>query len=409
MGIAVSTMTARKVLLINFDGLSDALMLTATVRDLIKAAYGGFEVDVYTAGMALWRYNQNISRLDWRATDYDGESDLEPNEYAIPATKQKVICYDTEILVIHASKQGYFPASDNLKHSNAYHMIHSYAHDIGKKLGLTAPIPLHELRGEIFLGNNELQWMSQVEEGGNRNPFWIVSTGGSPLNSAAWWDIIRYQKVIDEFQGKITFVQVGLPSEHNPRLRGVIDLVGKTDLRQLVRLMYHAAGYLGAPGFFMHLAASTPSPRCDRKGRERPVYRPAVIVAGGREPSQWLAYEGQQLIHTNGMLPCCVSGGCGKTRCEKPHPLDPYPEQLCSMPVQVDRDTIIPSCLDMITTDMVMDRIKFYYEGGILIYDDHVEAPPLTVEKTTDGAGATATAVAGAPAQEEAPKVVTPT
>jgi hypothetical protein len=373
-------MVMRKILICNFDGLSDTLMLTATVRDIMKAAHGHYSIDVYTAGMPLWQHNQHLTRLDWRAVPHEGDTDLESYEFALPEIKQKIICYDTEIQVIHASKRGYFAASENLSNANAYHMIHAYAHDVADKLGLTAPVPLHEQRGEIFLGNIELQWISQVEEGGHKKPFWLVSTGGSYLKSAKWWDVTRYQKVIDAFRDKITFVQVGLESEQNPRLRGVIDLVGKTDLRQLTRLMFHSSGYLGAPGFYMHLAAAAPSPRTDRQGRIRPLYRPAVLIAGGREPSQWLAYEGQQLIHTNGMLPCCLPGGCGKTRCEKQHPLEPNPEQLCSLPVQIDRETLIPRCLDMISTDMAIDRISYYYEGGVLYYDDYVAPTPQAEE-----------------------------
>lgn len=386
-------------MLVNFDGLGDALMLTASVRDLVKASSGNYSIDVYTSGMPLWQYNQHLSRLDWRAVPYDGDgTELEPYEYSIPEIKQKIICYDTEIHVIHASNRGYFPASEDLSNSNAYHKIHAFAHDVGNKLGLTAPVPLNELRGEIFMGNAEVGWMSQVEEGGNRNPFWVVSTGGAYKKSAKWWDVTRYQRIVDAYEGKVTFVQVGLESEPNPRLRGVIDLVGKTDLRQLVRLMFHSSGYLGAPGFYMHLAAAVPSPRFDRKGRPRPVYRPAVVIAGGREGSQWIAYEGQQLIHTNGMLPCCLSGGCGKQRCEKQHPLEPHPEQLCSMPVQVDRETYIPSCLDMISTDTVIDRMSLYYSGGVLYYDDQEDPAPSSQAAPTSApvADAANAAVKGA-------------
>lgn len=379
MGIAVRTMVTRKILICNFDGLSDALMLTATVRDIVKAAHGHYAIDVYTAGMPIWQHNQNLTRLDWRAVPYQPDTDVQPYEFALPEIQQKIVCYDTEIQVIHASKRGYFAASENLSKTNAYHMIHAYAHDVGDKLGLLAPVPIHDQRGEIFLGNMELSWISQVEEGGHLKPFWIISTGGSYLKSAKWWDVTRYQKVVDALHGKVSFVQVGLENEPNPRLRGVIDLVGKTDLRQLIRLMFHSSGYLGAPGFYMHLAAATSAPRTDRLGRARPLYRPAVLVAGGREASQWLAYEGQQLIHTNGMLSCCLTGGCGKTRCEKQHPLETNPDQLCSQPVHIDRERIIPRCLDMISTDMVIDRISHYYDGGMLYYDDH-SAPEQPAE-----------------------------
>lgn len=363
-------MAPRKLLFVNHDGLSDTVLLTALVRDFQRATAGDFLIDVHTQGMPLWQYNQHISRLDWRAVPYDGSGQLDANEYALPAQKLKIVCYDSEIQVVHLSKKGHFAASESLSHINAYHSIHSFAHDVSQKLGLSSIVPIGELKGEIILSDIERGWVSQVEELGIPHTFWIVSTGGAYERSAMWWDPVRYQGVIDEFQGKITFVQVGLASENQPRLRGVVDLVGRTDLRQLVRLMYHAGGYIGPANFLMHLAAAVPVRPYDRKLRRRPSKRAAVIVAGGREPSQWITYEGHQVIHTNGMLSCCAVGGCGKTRCEEPHPLEQTPEALCSMPIQISRGVVIPRCLDMITARMVIDRVRFYYEGGSYLYDD---------------------------------------
>lgn len=363
-------MAPRKLLLVNHDGLSDTVLLTALVRDFQRATGGEFLVDVHTRGMPLWLYNQHISRLDWRAVSYDGSAALEPHEYALPGERAKLVCYDPEIQVVQLSKSGHFAASESLSHINAYHAIHSFAHDISQKLGLSSIVPIGEQKGDVILSDVERGWVSQVEELGIPHTFWVVSTGGVYERSAQWWDPVRYQRVVDEFQGKITFVQVGLADEHHPKLRGVVDLVGKTDLRQLVRLMYHAGGYLGPANFLMHLAAAVPVRPFDRAMRRRAPKRAAVIIAGGREPSQWIAYEGHQVVHTNGMLPCCAVGGCGKTRCEVPRPLEPNPESLCSAPVSISRGSVIPRCLDMITPRAVIDRIQFYYEGGSYSYND---------------------------------------
>jgi len=363
-------MARRKLLLVNHDGLSDTVLLTALVRDFQRATGGEFLVDVYTDGMPLWLYNQHISRLDWRAVPYDGSSPLEPHEYEVPGRRIKLVCYDSEIQVVPLSKSGHFAASESLNHINAYHAIHSFAHDISQKLGLSAIVPIGEQKGDIALSDVERGWVSQVEELGVPHTFWLLSTGGAYERSALWWDPVRFQRVVDEFEGKITFVQVGMDTERHPKLRGAIDLVGKTDLRQLVRLVYHAGGYLGPANFLMHLAAAVPVRPLDRHMRLRPAKRAAVIIAGGREPSQWIAYEGHQVIHTNGMLPCCSVGGCGKSRCEEPHPLEPHPESLCSMPVSISRDSVIPRCLDMISPQAVIDRIRFYYDGGSYRYND---------------------------------------
>ena len=74
----------------------------------------------------------------------------------------------------------------------------------------------------------------------------------------------------------------------HPALRGVLDLRGKTDLRQLVRLMHHAQGVLCPVSLLVHLAAGV-------EGRpDRLMTRPCVVVAGGREPMQWEAYPRHQ-------------------------------------------------------------------------------------------------------------------
>jgi hypothetical protein len=373
-------MTTRKILFVNYDSLTDALLLTAAVRDLQLHSYGGYQVDVHTLGMPIWDYNPHITRLDWRSVPWDGESELAANEYGFPEQKTKIICYDTEIQVVVCSKRGHFPSSERLKNINSYHQVHAFAHDIAHKLGLTTALPIGELRGVITISDIEKGWMSQVEEAKNFNNFWIISTGGPDVQSAQWWDPQRYQRVVDEFQGKITFVQLGMEGEYHPRLKGVIDLVGKTDLRQRIRLMYHAAGYVGAPGFLMHLAAATAVRPFERNGRPRPNSRAAVVISGGVEPYQWFAYEGHHVLHVNGMLPCCEVGGCGKTRCEIQHRLERNPEQLCELPVQIGRGSVIPKCLDMITAKMVIDRIKLHFEGGAYFFDDDPPKPPEPVK-----------------------------
>ena len=112
-------MGAKKLLFVNLYGLTDALLLTAAIRDLQLNSMGAFEVDVYTKGMSIWNQNQHLTRLDWRAVPYDGESEVEAHEYPLPEHKIKIICYDTEIQVVHCSRKGYFAASEDLKNINA--------------------------------------------------------------------------------------------------------------------------------------------------------------------------------------------------------------------------------------------------------------------------------------------------
>ena len=144
----------------------------------------------------------------------------------------------------------------------------------------------------------------------------------------------------------------------------MIDLVGKTDLRQFIRLMYHAAGVVSPVTFAMHLAAAVPV----KPGRVK--NRACVVVAGGREPSQWEKYGHHRYLETNGALPCCDQGGCWKSRCQPVGDGDDKdsPANLCVFPVPVAPDLQIARCMDLITAADVIRAIELYHQGGAYSY-----------------------------------------
>jgi ADP-heptose:LPS heptosyltransferase len=249
---------------------------------------------------------------------------------------------DCKYPLIHASNQV------------PYHFLQGFAEFLNERLGLQ--IKPCAFKGDIHISKLEKSWISQVHEiTGEDTPFWIVTAGGKFDFTTKWWDDRRYQEVVDYFRGRILFVQVGETGHYHPALEGVLDLRGKTDLRQLVRLVYHSHGVLGPVSLLMHLAAAvevkTPMPK----------NRPCVVVAGGREPPNWEAYPHHQFIHTVGALPCCDNGGCWKSRTvplgdgnEKDRP-----ENLC-----IDVVKGLPHCLHLITADEVIRRIRLYFDGG---------------------------------------------
>jgi hypothetical protein len=306
--------------------------MTAAVRDLHLAHPGRFVTDVRTPAMQLWENNPYLTPV----------SDDEPGVQVVPME------YD----LIHESNEG------------AHHFIHGYARHLEKVLGLR--IPVTKFRGDIHLSALEKSWLSQVEEEpiGWREDFWIIIAGGKYDFTAKWWDPARYQRVVDHFAGRIQFVQCGEAEHYHPRLRGVIDLVGKTDIRQFVRLVYHAAGVICPVTFAMHLAAAVEV----KSGR--PKNRACVVVAGGREPSQWEKYPHHRYLETNGALWCCDNGGCWKSRCQPVGDGDEKdrPENLCVDPVRVSNQTVIPRCLDLITAADVIRAVEVYFEGGALEY-----------------------------------------
>jgi len=235
-----------------------------------------------------------------------------------------------------------------------YHCLHGFIDFLNDHLKLS--IKPTAFRGDIHISDLEKSWYSQVQElTGEDTPFWLVVAGGKFDVTIKWWQPERYQEVVDHFRGRIQFVQVGERGHYHPKLDGVIDLRGKTDLRQIVRLVYHSQGVLCGVTALMHLAAAVEVKEAS------PPNRPCVVIAGGREPVHWEAYPHHQFIHTVGQLPCCAHGGCWKARTLPLGDGDERdnPDRLCLHVVGK-----LPRCMDMITSTEVIRRIENYFDGG---------------------------------------------
>jgi len=355
----------RPLILRNSQSPGDVLMLTAAVRDLHRHYPGQFLTAVATSADTLWQHNPHVFPLA-----------------AMPPGVEEIVC---EYPLIHQSNTA------------PWHFVHAFHQDLGRKLNLA--LTPTEFRGDIHLSPQEKSWMSQVEELTRQAmPFWILVAGGKFDFTAKWWDPRRLQAVVDHFRGRILFVQVGEGSHHHPDLNGVLDLRGKTDTRQLVRLMYHAQGAVSPVTFVMHLAAAVETrPPCAAYPRGMPKNRPGVVIAGGREPAQWEAYPHHQYIHTNGALLCCDHGGCWKSRVVPLGDGDEKDRNLCldvvelasgrrlpgeewarlgiqaapldpAEPARTRSVDYLPRCLDMITADEVIRRIESYFAGGAVEY-----------------------------------------
>jgi ADP-heptose:LPS heptosyltransferase len=329
----------RKLILRNHQSPGDIVMLTAAIRDLHHTFPGHFLTDMRTSCPQLWEHNPYLTPV----RDDDPEAEVIECNYPL----------------IHKSNQ--YP----------YHFIHGFIEDLGERLGVRIQPGI--FKGDIHLAEREKHWMSQVQEITKEPlPFWIIVAGGKGDFTIKWWDSARWQQVVDHFRGKILFVQVGEAKHWHPPLKNVLDLRGRTDLRQLVRLVYHAQGVLSPVTMMMHLAAAV-----EVKGG-RPKNRPCVVVAGGREPSQWEAYPHHQFIHMNGALFCCDNGGCWKSRTiplgdgdekDKHLCIDVVPETAPGM-----RSLPLPRCMDLITSNEVTRRIEMYFNGGTARYLNADEA-----------------------------------
>lgn len=330
----------KKIILKSFLSPGDIVTLTAAVRDLKKAYGDEYLIDVRTSCGEIWENNPYLTKLS--------------------ETDEDVRIIDAEYPLIHKSN------------TSPYHFIHGYRMFLEDELGIK--IPATDFKGDIHISDDEKSWISQIEEMGIKDKFWIINAGGKWDYTAKWWNPESYQRVVDHFKDKITFVQIGEKDHFHFPIKGAIDLIGKTDLRQLIRLIYHSIGVLSPVTAVMHLAAAIETKHSP------PQNRAAVIIAGGREPSQWEAYPHHQFLHTNGALDCCDNGGCWKSRCSLVGDGDEKDDNLCIYPIDHKINYNIndkkinfreAKCLNMITPEKVIKAIETYYDGGVLKYNEN--------------------------------------
>jgi len=328
---------SRKILIKNYQSPGDVVMLTASVRDL-KLNYPDFQINVSTSCPEIWDNNPYLNR-------------------SINENTPEVEVIQAEYPLIHRSN------------THPYHFIHGFRMYLQYKLNID--ITQGQFKGDIHISDLEKSWMSQVEELGINDKFWIIMAGGKYDFTAKWWNPENYQKVVDHFKGKLLFVQCGESGHFHPKLNNVLDFIGKTNTRQFIRLVYHSSGVLCPVTFAMHAAVAIETKPNQLKNR------PCVVIAGGREPTQWEAYPHHRYLHTLGSLPCCDNGGCWKSRCMKVGDGDDKDEkELCLYPVEMQLKVLmpnkkeqenlyIPKCMDMIKVNHVIEAIESYYPNGI--------------------------------------------
>lgn len=125
-----------------------------------------------------------------------------------------------------------------------------------------------------------------------------IQTSGLAAKYAAVtkeWYPERFQDVVNHFRDRFTFVQIG--AGRDPLLEGVVDLRGKTAIRETAGVLHNSAVFVGLAGFLQHLARS--------------VECRSVIVYGGRElPSQTGYTCNENVVHRPECSPCWIYGRC---------------------------------------------------------------------------------------------------
>jgi len=321
----------KKLLLTNKQCPGDGVMLAYAVKSL-KEAYGNnYAVDVNVGYPDLFEglYEDNT------LTKFD-RSDKDVREITLK--------YET----IHTSNQ------------RLYFYLDGMRNQLSLELGI--PIPPCEHSGFLSLRNEEKSWYSAVyEELGYDVPYWVINAGYKTDYAAKQWSFIEYQKLI-EMHPDTVFVQIGLDTNKHPNhihapLSGdnVINMLGKTDNRQLVRLVYNSYGVISPCSLLMLLGyAVPPHPRFGRKSRAN------IAIAGGREPNHWHQGPNAQYLHTCGMLPCCDYGGCWCSRVKKLGDGNQKDSSLCHFPVELSNGQVVGKCMDMIKAEDVSRLVSMY-------------------------------------------------
>jgi hypothetical protein len=160
-----------------------------------------------------------------------------------------------------------------------------------------------------------------------------------------------YQAIVDHFRDRITFVQTGDAKEHYRELQGpnVINAIGKTSVRDYIRLCYHAEFGIGPVTSTLHIFAAFQKP---------------YFCFNTREPNSWLFYPSVQFITSNGLLPCNRYGACWHNKADPASP----DRNICERPHFIDGEWI-PECAKIINPASVCERIEAMYNSGMLTYE----------------------------------------
>ncbi len=294
----------RKLILSNPLAPGDVLVSTCAIRDLHKTYPGEFLTDIRVPSGCgqIFENSPYITALD------DNDQEVEKIRLDYPD--------------IHQSGWSGRP------------FVTAHGIELGRQIG--KPIQHTSLRPEIYLTDAEKLWPNPVlREFGYDGQYWIINAGIKNDYTLKYYH--RYQEVIDQLKGEVQFVQVGQLEHNHPPLENVIDMRGKTDLRDLFRLSFHADGALSPVSLQMVVMAA--------------LSRPCVVISGGREPVRWQMTPDHRFLAVNGCLPCAAYDGCWKSK-----------KSEC---VNLTKESN-PLCMEMIRPEDIVRAIRLYYIGGVL-------------------------------------------
>jgi len=314
---------AKKLLLVNRLAPGDILVMTNAIRDLHKAYPNKFITDVRTPCNEIFDNNLYITHLDISNDKYSKAHNEMQKSSGHYEWADDILMIDMQYPMIHSSGL------------SGRHF--SEGHRDFLETVLQLKIPQTSLTPELYLSQTERDWASPVTvKKGFTEKYWVINAGSKGDYTLKQYPY--YQEVVDLLKNQITFVQIGERSHNHVALNGTINMVGETNLRELIRIIYKAEGVLTCVSLPMHIAAT--------------FRKPCVVVAGAREGTRWELYPNQQFLFVNGCLPCAPYDGCWKSKIED-----------CKNKVENT-----PRCMTLITPLDIQRAISRYYEGAMLFF-----------------------------------------
>jgi ADP-heptose:LPS heptosyltransferase/SAM-dependent methyltransferase len=312
-----------KIVLVNDLSPGDILLMSIALRSLHKAHPGKYISDVRSPCNEIFMNNPYVTHINVPdpAAANKAIEDLKKDE-----THPPIILGDTKYIIshyplIHVSGMTGLPFADG------HRMF------LAKQLGID--IPRTGMKPDIFFSPMELSLPRMV-----KGKYWIINAGIKNDYTLKWY--AYYQEVVDMLKDKIQFVQVGqvAPGHNHPPLNGVIDLRGKTTLRQLFLLSHYSEGSICAVSLQMVVMAA--------------LSKPCVVIAGAREGTRWQLNPDHRFLYMTGAMKCATYDGCWRSKKEE-----------CDFKSRSGE----PMCMELIRPEDVARAVELYYLGGRLSYD----------------------------------------
>jgi ADP-heptose:LPS heptosyltransferase len=314
----------------------DVSMLTALVRDL-KLTYGDrYRVNVGTNFSAIWRHNPYI------------DPEVTAKAKGVEVIKMK---YDIDY-----------------QKRNHVHFVTTFHRFFESKTKIHVPV----LKPYADYHFSEEEKANPLING----RYWIIIPGGKLDITIKFWNQARYQEVVNRLTPfGLNFVQEGATKKLcvHPPLDNVLNVVGATSVRDLMVNILHAEGVICGVTFPMHAAGA--------------MQRPCVVLAGAREEPWWEEYSNDyhrafgdkcakvqvphRYLHTLGQVNCKDYNrqgqhGCWRQRVVALGDRAKHNNLLCMFPTKAEGGHMVAKCMDMITTDHVVEAVMSYYEDGYL-------------------------------------------